>query len=372
MIEYGIITIIQILFKIEIKKMAKIVVGLSGGVDSSVSAYLLKQQGHEVIGVFMQNWEDDDTDEYCSIKNDIQDCVAVADILDIGIEIVNFAHEYKEYVFKYFLEGYSNGITPNPDILCNSEIKFKAFLNYALNMGADFIATGHYVGKIQTANGELLTKARDTNKDQSYFLYRLNQQQISHAIFPLQNLTKPEVRNIADQINLPNAQKKDSTGICFIGKRPFREFLSKYLHNKSGKIVSADGKILGEHTGLMYYTIGQRKGLGIGGMGEPWFVVDKNLASNELMVAQGHAHPLLLKSSLIATDLNFGTGVLPNPGRYTAKTRYRMQDAECELSILEDNSIKLDFTQPQWAITPGQSVVIYNNTLCLGGGIISK
>lgn len=350
--------------------MAKIVIGMSGGVDSSVAAYLLKQQGHEVIGIFMQNWEDDDDDEYCTIKQDSMDAIAVADVLGIDIEIVNFAQNYKERVFSYFLSEYQAGRTPNPDILCNSEIKFKAFLEHALTLGADYIATGHYVGKQQTTNGEVLTKALDYNKDQSYFLYRLNQHQISHARFPLANINKPEIRNLAQKLGLPNAGKKDSTGICFIGERPFREFLKRYLPTKIGKMITPDGKIVGEHSGLMYYTIGQRKGLGIGGQGEPWFVADKLLSTNELVVVQGHNHPLLLKKNLVASQLSFGLGNPPPNGIYTAKTRYRMQDATCQLEIIDSNKIKLNFTEPQWAITPGQSVVIYDKTLCLGGGII--
>ncbi|MBY0379177.1 MAG: tRNA 2-thiouridine(34) synthase MnmA [Burkholderiales bacterium] len=350
--------------------MTKVVVGMSGGVDSSVATYLLKQQGFEVIGIFMQNWEDDNNDEYCSIKEDSMDAIAVADVLGVDIEIINFAKEYKERVFKYFLEEYQSGRTPNPDILCNSEIKFKAFLNHAINLGADYIATGHYVNKIHTQNRLVLSKADDLNKDQSYFLYRLNQHQIAHAIFPLGNITKPEVREIAKKLNLPNALKKDSTGICFIGKRPFREFLNKYMPTQPGKMVTPNGKIMGQHIGLMYYTIGQRKGLGIGGQGSPWFVADKNLITNELVVVQGHNHPLLLKDELIANNLSFGTGMLPSNGRYSAKTRYRMQDAPCELIKLGTNEIKLIFDDPQWAVTPGQSVVIYDNNLCLGGGII--
>jgi tRNA-specific 2-thiouridylase len=278
--------------------MTKIIVGLSGGVDSSVSAYLLKQQGYDVTGIFMQNWEDDDNSEYCTIKEDSMDAIAVADCLGIDIEIINFATEYKDQVFKYFLDEYQNGRTPNPDILCNSEIKFKAFLSHAINIGAEFIATGHYVNKIQDHSTYQLAKALDANKDQSYFLYRLNQYQISHSLFPLGNLEKPMVREIASKINLPNAQKKDSTGICFIGKRPFREFLKRYMPLAPGKMLTPNGKIVGEHIGLMYYTIGQRKGLGIGGLGEPWFVAEKNLRTNELIVVQGHNHPLLLRKEL--------------------------------------------------------------------------
>jgi tRNA-specific 2-thiouridylase len=350
--------------------MNKVVVGLSGGVDSSVAAYLLKQQGYQVLGIFMQNWEDDDNDGYCTIKQDSMDAIAVADMLGIDIEIVNFAHEYKERVFNYFLQEYQAGRTPNPDILCNSEIKFKAFLEHALALGATHVATGHYVSKTQLTDGEVLLKAKDSNKDQSYFLYRLNQQQIQHALFPLGNLTKPEVRQIAAKLNLPTATKKDSTGICFIGERPFREFLQKYMPTKAGKMVTPDGKIIAEHQGLMYYTIGQRKGLGIGGQGEPWFVAGKNLATNELIVVQGHEHPLLLKSTLRANQASFGLGKFPADGEYTAKTRYRMPDAPCRLIRLDNETIQLEFHTPQWAITPGQSVVIYDGNQCLGGAII--
>ncbi|MEN9947170.1 MAG: hypothetical protein RLZZ293_1556 [Pseudomonadota bacterium] len=351
--------------------MTKVVIGMSGGVDSSVAAYLLKQQGYDVIGIFMQNWEDDDNDGYCTIKQDSMDAIAVADLLGIEIEIVNFAQEYKQRVFNYFLEEYQAGRTPNPDILCNSEIKFKAFLDHALKLGAEYVATGHYVSKIVTSSGEVLTRATDLNKDQSYFLYRLSQHQIKHALFPLGQMIKPEVRKIASQLNLPNATKKDSTGICFIGERPFRQFLQRYMPTKPGKMVTPDGKVVGEHLGLMYYTIGQRKGLGIGGQGEPWFVADKNLTMNELIVVQGHDHPLLLKSSLRATQLNFAQSELPPSGRYTAKTRYRMQDASCYLEYLGKDEIQLTFDQAQWAITPGQSVVIYAGDLCLGGAIIN-
>ncbi len=350
--------------------MTKVVVGMSGGVDSSVAAYLLKQQGYDVIGIFMQNWEDDNDDGYCTIKEDSMDAIAVADLLDIEIEIVNFAKEYKERVFSYFLSEYQAGRTPNPDILCNSEIKFKAFLEHALNLGAEFVATGHYVDKQRAEHGEVLVKAADNNKDQSYFLYRLSQYQISHSLFPLGKMCKPEVRKIAAELNLPNANKKDSTGICFIGERPFREFLQRYMPIKSGKMVTLDGKIVGEHQGLMYYTIGQRKGLGIGGLGDPWFVADKNLSANELIVVQGHQHPMLLKQTLCATQLSFGQNTLPTEGYYTAKTRYRMQDAGCQLSYVGNDCIELNFIEPQWAVTPGQSVVIYDGEMCLGGGII--
>lgn len=350
----------------------KVIVGLSGGVDSSVSAYLLKQQGYNVVGIFMQNWEEDNQDGYCTIKEDSMDAIAVADRLGIDIEIINFAGEYKERVFEYFLTEYQSGRTPNPDILCNSEIKFKAFLEHALALNAKYIATGHYVGKTIIDGNEILTKAVDVNKDQSYFLYRLNQYQIKHSIFPLSSLTKPEVRQIAESLNLPNAQKKDSTGICFIGERPFREFLQKYMPTNPGLMVTPEGKHLGEHIGLMYYTIGQRKGLKIGGLGEPWFVANKDLHNNQLIVVQGHDHPLLYSKKLYADQLSFAAGTHPTPRTYTAKTRYRMQDAACSLSYMDDTRSKLEliFDKPQWAITPGQSVVIYDGELCLGGGII--
>lgn len=350
--------------------MAKIVVGLSGGVDSSVAAYLLKEAKHEVIGIFMQNWMDDNNDEYCSIKQDSLDAIAVADSLGIEIDIVNFASEYKDRVFSYFLAEYQTGRTPNPDILCNSEIKFKCFLEHALGLGADYIATGHYVDKITVDNGELLTKATDTNKDQSYFLYRLNQQQICHAMFPLAKLAKPQVREIAQKLNLATASKKDSTGICFIGERPFREFLQKYLPTKPGKMVTPNGKTVGEHMGLMYYTIGQRSGLGIGGPGEPWFVADKDLTTNELLVVQGHDSPLLLKKTLMANDLNFSLIKPIESKKYTAKTRYRSKDSACSINYLDENTITVAFDEPEWAVTPGQSVVIYDSNICLGGGLI--
>lgn len=351
----------------------KIVVGMSGGVDSSVAAYLLKEQGYEVVGVFMQNWEDDNTDEYCSIKEDAMDAIAVADRLGIEIELVNFATEYKERVFHYFLQEYKAGRTPNPDVLCNAEIKFKAFLEHALALGAEKIATGHYARLQGEENGEIaLYKALDQSKDQSYFLYRLNQYQLRHALFPLGDMLKSDVRLLAEKIGLPNARKKDSTGICFIGERPFRTFLNQYLPKMPGLMQTPDGKVMGEHIGLMYYTIGQRQGLGIGGPGEPWFVADKNRENNILVVVQGHDHPLLLKSALTATEISWTSTTAPLAGSYTAKTRYRQHDAPCQLRLLEQESIALTFNQPQWAITPGQSAVIYQGARCWGGGIIAS
>ena len=364
------------------------VVGLSGGVDSAVSAYLLKEQGYEVLGVFMQNWEDDEDNQYCTIKTDSLDAIAVADCLDIDIEIINFAKEYQERVFSYFLSQYKLGLTPNPDIFCNSEIKFNAFLDYAMQIGADYIATGHYaqIYKQNNSNGSCqyqLIKGIDANKDQSYFLYRLNQYQLSKAIFPLGNMLKTTTREIAKSINLPNANKKDSTGICFIGKRPFKEFLTTYMGINDGDIVSTDGDIIGKHNGLMYYTIGQRKGLGIGGIknnnsnkhdvhDNAWYVCDKNLSQNQLIVAQGHNSPYLFKQQLTASQAAFINNTKPHTANYNAKIRYRMQDAQCRLNYLDNNIVELSFSTPQFAITPGQSVVLYDNNICLGGAIINN
>ena len=349
----------------------KIVVGMSGGVDSAVTALLLKQQGYDVVGLFMKNWEDDDTDEYCPAKQDFMDVLAVSDKIGIEVEAVNFAQEYKDRVFSYFLKEYQAGRTPNPDVLCNSEIKFKAFLEHALSLGADRIATGHYA-RVRERDGLFqLLKAEDGTKDQSYFLYRLNQAQLSKTLFPLGSLYKRDVRKIAEEAGLPNFAKKDSTGICFIGERPFREFLSKYLPKQPGEMQTPEGKTVAQHEGLMYYTIGQRQGLGIGGQGEPWFVVGKDMQRNVLIVAQGHDHPLLYKGTLNAQDLSWTSGVSPHTQWvYAAKTRYRQADAPCCISRIDSQTCDIDFAQPQWAVTPGQSVVVYESEVCLGGGII--
>ncbi len=347
----------------------RIVVGLSGGVDSSVAALLLKRQGYEVIGLFMRNWEDD---AECPAKQDFLDVLAVADVIGIEVEAVNFAQEYKERVFTYFLSEYQAGRTPNPDILCNSEIKFKAFLDHALSLGANKIATGHYARLSENQDKYCLRKAHDLSKDQSYFLYRLNQQQLSKSLFPLGDLLKSEVREIARQAALPTHAKKDSTGICFIGERDFRAFLERYLPKQPGEMETPDGRVVHQHQGLMYYTIGQRQGLGIGGQGEPWFVAGKDLARNVLIVVQGHTHPLLLNSTLHAQDLSWIAQTTPNKTcTYAAKTRYRQQDATCHFSALDEAGCNLVFETPQWAVTPGQSVVIYDNDICLGGGIIT-
>ncbi len=441
------------------KSKQTIVVGLSGGVDSAVSAHLLKQQGHEVIGIFMKNWEDDDSSEYCSSNADFVDAASVADVLGIEIEHVNFAAEYKDRVFAEFLREYQAGRTPNPDILCNAEIKFKAFLDHAFARGADKIATGHYarvrcvapgvssagrspadmaahllpVDTAQWGDGQFeLLKGLDPAKDQSYFLHRLTQAQLAKTLFPVGELHKTEVRRIAAEIGLPNAKKKDSTGICFIGERPFRDFLNRYIAHEPGPIKNADGRVLGQHLGLSFYTLGQRQGLGIGGVkakgaalkaaqsqglrgvGEhqPWFVARKDRATNTLWVVQGHDHPWLLSSGLRAHDLSWAAGeppalstlgagglagaaadaghgvhgskadgAAPPRRRLAAKTRYRQADAPCWLTSAplggsltgggDPGAIHLAFDEPQWAVTPGQSAVLYDGDVCLGGGVIS-
>jgi tRNA-specific 2-thiouridylase len=356
----------------------KIVVGMSGGVDSSVAALLLKQQGYDVVGLFMKNWEDDDDDEYCSTRQDLIDVASVADVIGIELEVVNFAAEYKDRVFADFLREYSAGRTPNPDVLCNAEIKFKAFLEHAMKLGGSRIATGHYARVRQRDDGagkfELL-KAADGSKDQSYFLHRLNQAQLARTLFPLGDIRKSEVRRMAEQAGLHNFAKKDSTGICFIGERPFREFLNRYLPKAPGAMRTPEGRRVGEHIGLAFYTIGQRKGIGLGGAkdgdGEPWYVAAKDMGRNELIVVQGHDHPLLLKSQLTAADLSWVAGDAPDSADgYAAKTRYRQSDAPCHANAAADGCCEMVFDAPQWAVTPGQSAVLYRGEVCLGGGII--
>ena len=364
-------------------KKQRVVVGLSGGVDSAVSAHLLKAQGYDVVAIFMKNWEDDDDSEYCSSNIDFVDAAAVADVLGIEIEHVNFAAEYKDRVFAEFLREYQSGRTPNPDILCNAEIKFKAFLDHAMRLGADKIATGHYA-RVREVNGRFqLLKGLDPLKDQSYFLHRLNQAQLAKTIFPVGELPKTEVRRIAAELKLPNAKKKDSTGICFIGERPFRDFLNRYLSNQPGPILDDRGRRLGEHVGLSFYTLGQRQGLGIGGVKEkkaqrgggdhaPWYVARKDLERNILYVVQGHDHPWLQYRSLVADDTSWVAGEPPAPGAIAAKTRYRQADAPCTLAPGAGATLRLDFTEPQWAVTPGQSAVLYDGEVCLGGGVIAS
>jgi len=353
----------------------KIVVGLSGGVDSAVSALLLKRAGHEVVGLFMKNWEDDDDGEYCSTREDLVDAVSAAETIGIEVEAVNFAAEYRERVFASFLAEYRAGRTPNPDVLCNAEIKFKAFLDHALALGADRIATGHYARVEQRAGMHVLLKGLDPGKDQSYFLHRLRQDQLARTLFPVGHLLKSEVRRIAREAGLPNHAKRDSTGICFIGERPFRAFLARYLPREPGPMVTPEGERVGEHEGLMYYTLGQRQGLGIGGRregsAEPWYVAGKDLASNTLTVVQGHGHPRLLRDGLRAQDASWIAGPPPPPGAYAAKTRYRQADAACVLAPRGERGFDLAFESPQWAVTPGQSAVVYAGEVCLGGGVIA-
>jgi tRNA-uridine 2-sulfurtransferase len=346
-----------------------------------------------VVGIFMKNWEDDDDSEYCSSNIDFVDAAAVADVIGIEIEHVNFASNYKDRVFADFLREYQAGRTPNPDILCNAEIKFKAFLDHAMRLGAEKIATGHYarVRSIATDTGpryELL-KGLDPAKDQSYFLHRLNQAQLSKTLFPVGELHKTEVRRIAEEMKLPNAKKKDSTGICFIGERPFREFLNRYISKEPGPIKNAKGQTIGEHVGLSFYTLGQRQGLGIGGLkakgaqkggGEhaPWFVARKDMQGNTLWVVQGHDHPWLQSMALDAQDASWVSGVAPSEGAVAAKTRYRQADAACtvggagDIEGLNGAAFSLRFEQPQWAVTPGQSAVVYDGEVCLGGGVIAS
>ncbi|WP_333617555.1 tRNA 2-thiouridine(34) synthase MnmA [Mixta calida] len=356
----------------------KVIVGMSGGVDSSVSAWLLQQQGYQVEGLFMKNWEEDDGEEYCTAADDLADAQAVCDKLGMKLHKVNFAAEYWDNVFEHFLEEYKAGRTPNPDILCNKEIKFKAFLEFAAeDLGADFIATGHYVRR-QDSNGQSqLLRGLDGNKDQSYFLYTLSHQQIAQSLFPVGELSKPEVRRIAEDLELVTAKKKDSTGICFIGERKFRDFLGRYLPAQPGEIVTVDGQTVGEHQGLMYHTLGQRKGLGIGGLKEssddPWYVVDKDVANNRLIVAQGADHPRLMSVGLIAQQLHWvDRQPLRAPLQCAVKTRYRQEDIPCVVMPLDDDRIEVRFGQPVAAVTPGQSAVFYLGEICLGGGIIEQ
>ncbi len=371
----------------------RVVVGLSGGVDSAVTAWLLKKQGHEVVGIFMKNWEDDDRPAgsgdddsgYCTSNEDFVDAAAVADVLGIAIEHVNFAADYKDRVFAEFLREYKAGRTPNPDILCNAEIKFKAFLDHAVRLGAEKIATGHYARvRLNASSGQHeLLKGLDPAKDQSYFLHRLNQAQLSRTLFPVGELHKTEVRRIAVDIGLPNAKKKDSTGICFIGERPFREFLNRYIASEPGPIKDEKGRVLGQHVGLSFYTLGQRQGIGIGGVrakgaqrggGDhaPWFVARKDMAANTLWVVQGHGHPWLLSSSLNAQDASWVAGHAPPAGNCTSKNRYRQADAPTHLASVDGDRFSLVFPEPQWAVTPGQSAVLYSGDLCLGGGVIAS
>ncbi|MCP3428603.1 tRNA 2-thiouridine(34) synthase MnmA [Opacimonas viscosa] len=356
----------------------KVVVGMSGGVDSSVSAYLLKSQGYDVQGVFMKNWEEDDNEEYCAAAEDLADAQAVADKLDVPLTSINFAAEYWDNVFEYFLDEYKAGRTPNPDIMCNKEIKFKAFLEYAAeDLGADYIATGHYVQRTFKDGKWAMLRGADDNKDQSYFLYTLAHEHIAKTLFPIGSIAKPEVRKIAQEQGLITHDKKDSTGICFIGERKFKDFLSQYLPAQPGKIVTAEGEDIGTHQGLMYHTLGQRKGLLIGGTkehgDEPWYVVDKDVKKNELVVGQGADHPRLYSNGLIANQLHWvNREVLGTTTKMAVKTRYRQTDIACTVEPIDSDTVRVLFDEPQKAVTPGQSAVFYLGDTCLGGGIIQE
>ncbi len=359
------------------KKEEKIIVGLSGGVDSSVTALLLQQQGYETEGLFMKNWEEDDSQEYCSAAEDVKDAQSICDKLGIKLNTVNFSIEYWEEVFERFVKEYSEGLTPNPDILCNREIKFKAFLEHATDLGGEKIATGHYARVAEKDEVFFLLRGKDQNKDQSYFLYTLGQQELSRTLFPVGELDKLEVRQLAEKAGLVTHDKKDSTGICFIGERPFREFLSKYIPAQVGEIKTPEGQVIGQHAGAMYYTFGQRKGLGIGGVKgvseEPWFVVGKDVEKNIVIAAQGHDHPLLFSQGLEAKELHWvSRNKLKGKFRCTAKTRYRQVDQPCVVEPIGDDLVKVVFDETQRAVTPGQSVVFYQGEICLGGGVIHK
>lgn len=361
------------------QQLGKVIIGLSGGVDSSVAAHLLIEQGYQVEGLFMKNWEEDDTDSYCSASLDLADAQSVCDKLNIPLHTVNFSSEYWDNVFSHFLAEYRAGRTPNPDILCNREIKFKAFFDYAKHLGADYIATGHYVKKVTEEGVSYLKKAFDKNKDQSYFLHAVSQLPLQHSLFPLGDIDKPQVRLLAKELGFENASKKDSTGICFIGERRFKHFLSQYLPAQPGKIIDTLGKVIGQHDGLMYYTLGQRQGLGIGGLkdasNDPWYVIEKKLETNELIVAQGD-HPLLYTQSLVTKDVHW-ISLRPSKNQSAtftcfAKTRYRQPDQACEVTQLENGNYHVRFIEKQRAVTPGQSVVFYQEDTCLGGGVITE
>jgi tRNA-uridine 2-sulfurtransferase len=354
-------------------KDTRVVVGMSGGVDSSVAALLLKQQGYDVIGIFMKNWDDTDENGVCTATEDYNDVVRVCNQIGIPYYAVNFEKEYWDKVFTYFLDEYKAGRTPNPDVLCNKEIKFKAFLEHAMSLGADYLAMGHYA-RVEYRDGEYkMLRGVDQNKDQTYFLNQLGQEQLSKIMFPIGNIEKAKVREIAKEAGLVTATKKDSTGICFIGERNFKEFLSNYLPAQPGTMQTLDGEVKGKHDGLMYYTIGQRHGLGIGGSGEPWFVIGKNLKENILYVAQGFDNELLYSDAIIATNVNWVSGRIPTePLTCTAKFRYRQPDTGVTVHVIDEKTVKVVFDQPVRAVTPGQAVVFYNGEECLGGGTIDE
>ena len=348
-----------------------VVVGMSGGVDSSVAAAKLLEDGHKVTGLFMKNWEEDDDEEYCAAAEDLADAEDVCRQLGIALRTINFSHEYWTRVFRVFLDEYRNGRTPNPDVVCNKEIKFKEFLDWALRLGADYIATGHYARRECVDRRYLLRKGRDRRKDQSYFLHTLGQDALRLSSFPVGGMRKEQVRQAARELGLSTHDKKDSTGICFIGERRFDDFLSRFLPAQKGDIKTPEGETVGAHRGAFYYTIGQRRGLGIGGEGEPWYVAGKDIARNIVYAVQGHDHPALMKRVVLAENLHWITETPPaTPSRHTAKTRYRQADQNCVITKIERDSSRIEFEQPQWAVTPGQSIVFYKEDICIGGGVI--
>lgn len=352
----------------------KVIIGLSGGVDSAVAAHLLKEQGYQVEGLFMKNWDEDNDTEYCTAEVDLEDAEQICHVLDIPLKTVNFATEYWDNVFEFFLTEYRAGRTPNPDIICNKEIKFKAFLDYAIHLGADYIATGHYAKRVCIAGEAKMLRALDSNKDQSYFLYTLGQKALTHTIFPLADLEKPEVRKIAASLGFSNSDKKDSTGICFIGERKFADFLERFIAAQPGEIINDAGNIIGKHNGLMFHTLGQRKGLGIGGLSEseddPWYVYGKDTQNNRLLVCQGGNNPLLMSNRLTCSQLHWiDEKDAPHEFDATCKVRYRQPDQNCHVSITEEGAM-VSFHENQRAVTPGQSIVFYHDDVCLGGGII--
>jgi tRNA-specific 2-thiouridylase len=356
-------------------KKQKVIVGLSGGVDSSVSALLLQEQGYEIEGLFMKNWDERSPDGNCMWEADVEDAMFVCETLGIPLNTVDLAAEYWEGVFRHFIEEYKCGRTPNPDVLCNQEIKFRAFLEHALQLGADLIATGHYARIVKQDDTYQLLKGLDKNKDQSYFLCRLNQSQLAKSLFPIGGLEKSRVRELAKKAGLITHDKKDSTGICFVGERPFREFLSRFIPKQPGEIRTTEGKTVGTHDGIFYYTLGQRQGLGVGGIKganeEPWYVVSKDIDNNILYIGQGHDHPMLYSQSLTATDLHWVSGKLSEtPFSCCAKTRYRQADQVCVIEQISDGQCEVRFNDPQRAVTPGQFIVFYEGDICLGGAII--
>lgn len=356
----------------------KVIIGISGGVDSAVSAYLLQQKGYEVEGLFMKNWDQDDSEEHCPAAIDLADAKSVCEQLGIKLHTVNFAKQYWDNVFSHFLDEYAKSRTPNPDVLCNKEIKFKVFYDYAKSLGADFIATGHYAKIIIKDNVPGLYKSKDRNKDQTYFLHAIDKKVLENTLFPLGEILKTEVREIAQTLNLKNHAKKDSTGICFIGERRFKTFLNEYMLAKPGVIESTEGKILGKHDGLMFYTLGQRQGLNIGGIkdsiGEPWYVVDKDIKNNKLIVAAGQNHPLLFANGLTCGSIHWlvDEKTIELPMTCHTKTRYRQEDKPCVISPADGNKHHIIFSEPQRAVTPGQYVVFYNKNQCLGGAVIEE